>query len=319
MQRTLALALGALLSLTSCKRGSPEPSSSPSSNAEANRREHEPGAAGTTPAQPAPPPSANTAVERLAAELHVPKDAKSGERFPLVVLLHGFGASAEAIEKGTDWPRFLAAQRAAWVAPNGPPDRSGRRFWNAGPSCCNFDRSTADHVAQIRELITRALAEHPIDAQRVFVGGFSNGGFMAHRLGCELRSLVRGVVSIAGAGPLSPASCPDGPPIRVLQIHGDADDIVAYAGGHLFGKASYPEHVSAEKTALDWASRLGCGKPKSGQPLDFEAKLPGDETKVTRFENCRGGHVELWTVESGSHYIGFRSPSQEAIWRFLNP
>jgi polyhydroxybutyrate depolymerase len=309
----MVLALGAMVSLTSCKRSPPEPSPSPPSSAEVARAD----AASGHVRAPAPAPAAP--VERLDAKLHVPKDPKSGERFPLMVLLHGLGASSESIVKGTDWPRFLDSRRVAWVAPDGPHDRSGRRFWDAGQSCCNLDRIAVDHVAQIRELITRALAEHPIDGKRVFVGGFSNGGFMAHRLGCELRSLVRGIVSIAGAGPLSPATCPDGPPLSVLQIHGNADDIVAYEGGHLFGKTSYPRHVSAEKTAADWATRLGCGQPKNGEALYFEAKLPDSETKVTRFENCRRGRVELWTVESGSHYIGFRSPSQEAIWRFLNP
>lgn len=316
MRPSQALALALVLSITSCKRAPPEASSTqPSSTVVARAN---------TATSPAVTPSAaqgptTPLVERLDARLHLPEDAKPGERFPLFVLLHGLGASSEAIEKGTDWPRFLNAKRAAWMAPNGPFDRSGRRFWDAGPSCCNLDRLPVDHVAQFRELLSRTLAEHPIDPQRVFVGGFSNGGFMAHRLGCELRSLVRGVVSISGTGPLGPTTCPEGPPISVLQIHGNADDIVTYEGGHLFGKASYPEHVSAEKTATDWAARLDCGKRKSGESIDFEAKLPESETKVTRFENCRGGRVELWTVESGSHYIGFRSPSQEAIWRFLNP
>lgn len=317
MPRSIAFSLGVLMAVTSCKRTAPEPSSTPSNNTDAAQAEAS--AASPTPLPATSSTSTAAPVERLDAEVHVPKEETPDERFPLVVLLHGFGASAEAIEKGTDWPRFLDAKRAAWVAPNGPQDRSGRRFWDAGPSCCNLEHLPVDHVAQLRELITRALAEHPIDPKRVFVGGVSNGGFMAHRLGCELRTLVSGVVSISGAGPLSRASCPDGPPISVLQIHGNADDIVSYDGGHLFGKASYPKHVSAEKSAADWAVRLGCGKPAPGEALDFEAKLPGRETKVTRFENCRGGRVELWTVESGSHYIGFRSPSQEAIWRFLNP
>lgn len=318
MPRHEALTLALVLSLGACKRTPPEPSSSAPSSTEAAARESATPTAATSSA-PLPPAGDARPVERLEAPLHIPKDPKSGERFPLVVLLHGLGASAEAIEHATDWPRFLDSKRAAWLAPNGSLDRAGRRFWDAGPSCCNFDRLPVDHVAQIGELITRTIAEHPIDAKRVYVGGISNGAFMAHRLGCELRSLVRGVVGIAGAGPSASPVCPDGPPISVLQIHGSADEIVAYAGGHLFGKASYPEHVSAERSAADWAARLGCGKATNGEPLDFEAKIPGNETSVKRFDDCRGGRVELWTVAAGSHYIGLRSPSQEAVWRFLNP
>jgi polyhydroxybutyrate depolymerase len=161
------------------------------------------------------------------------------------------------------------------------------------------------------------MRESPIDPERVFVAGYSNGGFMAHRLGCELRPLIRGIVSIAGAGKSDAGPCPPGPPLRVLQIHGTDDDVVAYDGGHLFGKDDSPVHVSAEKTTSDWAARLGCGPAVPAETLDFEARLVDKETNVKRFGQCSGGRVELWTVTSGSHYIGFRSPSQEAIWRFL--
>jgi polyhydroxybutyrate depolymerase len=233
--------------------------------------------------------------------------------------LHGFGGSGAQIEQHTDFPAFAEKKRIAWIAPDGTLDRSGRRFWNAGSSCCNFDGVEVDHVGAIRALLDRAIARDGIDPARVFVVGFSNGGFMAHRLGCELRERVRGIVSVAGAGPSTPPTCSAGSALRVLEIHGDADRVVSYEGGHLFGKPTYPEHISAEKTIRAWAAALGCAaKPRAAAPLDFEATIPGKETKVERFEGCRGGNVELWTVRAGTHYVSFRSPAPEAIWQFLN-
>jgi polyhydroxybutyrate depolymerase len=270
-------------------------------------------------AAPQPLPTASaTPGARLEAELHLRHALKPDAKSPLLVLLHGFGASADALGEFTDWPAFAEKHGIAWLAPNGPEDAHGRRFWNAGSSCCNFDGRAVDHVAAIRELIERTLARHPLDPARVFVVGYSNGGFMAHRLACELPGLVRGVVSVSGAGPLEAVDCAETAPVRVLQIHGDADPVVAYAGGNLFGKAGFPLHASAKKTTEDWAARLGCGHATEPPAFDFDAKLAGAETRVERFAGCRRGAVELWTVAGGGHTIGFRVPSQEAIWKFLN-
>ena len=273
-------------------------------------------AASSTPVLQA---SAATAPSGLTAQVHLPASLKPGERAPLLVMLHGLGSSGDDIESGSDWSNFAAAHGIAWVAPSGPKDSKGRRFWNAGPTCCNFDGVAVDHVAELRALIEQALATQPLDKTRVFVGGYSNGGFMAHRLACEAPELVSGIVSIAGVGPLEAVTCKAAKSLRVLQIQGDADAIVPYAGGHLFRDPRLPEHASAQKTVADWARRLGCKPtPQGDAAFDFETRLPGAETRPTRFVDCQRGQVQLWTVTGGDHFVGFRAPAPEAIWRFLS-
>jgi polyhydroxybutyrate depolymerase len=269
------------------------------------------------------PPSAASSPPKargLDAALHLPPNLASDAKVPLLVMLHGLGSSAEMIEQLTEWPKFAEDHGLAWIAPNGPVDQKGRRFWNAGPSCCNFDGVDVDHVAQLSELITRVTSSAPIDRERVFVGGYSNGGFMAHLLACEHPELVSAVISVAGSGPLARSTCKTPVSLQVLQIQGDADPIVTYEGGHLFKDEKLPEHVSARKTVEDWAAALGCpSKPVALEPVDFEASLPGLETRRERYQGCRRGRVELWTVAGGAHYIGFRAPGPAAIWEFLNP
>jgi polyhydroxybutyrate depolymerase len=234
-------------------------------------------------------------------------------------MLHGLGSSAEQIEAASDWLTFAQAHGIAWLAPNAPLDLHGRRFWDAGPSCCNFDHLAVDHVAALAELIEGARNAAGVDRERVFVGGHSNGAFMAQRLACERPELVRGIVSVAGAGPLSRDACRKPNALRVLQIQGDADPIVTFAGGHLFRDPRLPQHISAEKTASDWARALGCNTaPLPLAPRNLEAALPGDETRVQSYPGCPAGKVELWTVRGGSHYIGFRSPAPGAVWDFLS-
>jgi polyhydroxybutyrate depolymerase len=255
----------------------------------------------------------------LQAPMHLPPQLAAGQKAPLLLMLHSIGTSAEDIERRTDWPKFAERNGLAWLAPNGPVDSLGRRFWDAGPSCCNFSGQRIDHVAALRELLERTLEEYPIDRDRVFVGGISNGGFMAHRLACEAPELLHGVVSISGAGPLENVACKTPSSLRVLEIHGDADRIVSYAGGHFLGMAMLPEHASAQKTVGDWAARLACsGEPTQAEPIDLEKRFAGKETRVTRYRDCQRGALELWTVSGGDHYLAFYEPSPQLIWQFLN-
>jgi polyhydroxybutyrate depolymerase len=253
------------------------------------------------------------------AVVHVPPELGANEKVPLVLILHGLGSSSGAIERATDIAKFAAEKRFAWVAPDGSRDTIGRQYWNAGGTCCDFDEASVDHVSALRSFVTKTIAERPIDPKRVYFVGHSNGGFMAHRIACELGDLVAGVVSISGAGPKPAEPCPASGSVRVLEVHGDADVIVNIDGGPLFADARYPASVSAAQTMSDWAKRYECKPaPKAAGTLDFDPKLPGEETRVTRFEGCKRGAVELWTVVGGDHYVGFRSPPFEAIWKFLS-
>ncbi len=311
----VCLALGS----SACER-QPSPSR-PATSAPGTATAHAPPAAheGTSaplatagPLPPAPAPPA------LSAKVHLPRHLAPGQRVPLLLLLHSLGTSSQDIEARTDWARFAERQGVAWIAPDGPLDSLGRRFWDAGKSCCNFNGPPIDHVAALRSLLEDTIAKNPIDRDRVFVGGISNGGFMAHRLACEASDLVRGVVSISGAGPLEPLECREPSSLRVLEIHGDADPMVAYGGGRLLGDPRLPEHASVQKTMTDWAARLGCQSDATeGDRIDLEKRYPGAETKVSRYERCQRGSLELWTVTSGNHYLAFYDPAPELIWQFL--
>jgi polyhydroxybutyrate depolymerase len=233
------------------------------------------------------------------------RDLAAGERRPLLVFLHGLGSSgAEALANPTI--RELAERgRMVLVAPDGTFDREGRRFWNAGPACCNFDDRAVNDVARLQELISRWL-EHPeIDPARAYIVGFSNGGFMAHRLACLMDDQLAAVVSIGGAGRGTDEACAPASPIAVLEVHGDADPIVQYKGGRVFNDRSLVPHPSATRTFQDWAERLGC--PVTMAPrvttADLDPRLPGAETRVESYADCTNGAAELWTVRGGGHQV----------------
>jgi polyhydroxybutyrate depolymerase len=249
--------------------------------------------------------------------LHLPANAPSYP-LPLLVFLHGLGGSGADLSEGLHLDEMAQAFAFAFIVPEGVLDSSGRRFWNASESCCNFDRVEVDHVAALRRWIGEATANPKVDARRVFLIGFSNGGFMAYRAGCEIGSLLAGIVSIAGAGPGNTSTCHPDKPLDVLQIHGDRDPIVKVDGGHLFADDRRPRYPSAEQSVAYWAKVAHCsGKARPARELDIHPRLPGAETVVWSYAGCSGSRVELWKIAGGDHSAGLSRYGLKAILDFI--
>ncbi|MBI3180941.1 MAG: hypothetical protein HYZ28_02225 [Myxococcales bacterium] len=238
-------------------------------------------------------------------QLHVPAGYSPRRAAPLLVSLHGYGDHGRGLVDHLGLVA-LAEERTLLLAyPDGTPDSAGRRFWNAGDACCNFDRLAVDDVSYLDALIDDVKARFSVDAGRVFLLGLSNGGFMAHRYACVRGKRVAGLISLAGAAPPR-ADCAPQEAVAVLQIHSDVDPVVRYQGGVLGGGlpagAPYP---SARESVSAWARADGCtGEPeRSPHPLDIDSAVPGAETIVEKWPGCARGAAELWTARGGGHVI----------------
>lgn len=247
------------------------------------------------------------------AEFVVPPAYDGVTPLPLMLLLHGYGATASAQDLYFRASQTARARGYYLILPDGTVDSSGSHFWNATPACCNFDGSTVDDVAYLTSLIDEAEAVVPVDTTRVYVYGHSNGGFMSYRLACELSERVTAIVSLAGADFLGDTDCVPTLGVSVLQVHGTTDETIAYAGN-----AYYP---AARDGVLRWAARDGCDATTStaGAPLDLVSALPGAETTVEQWNTgCAPGlDVELWSITGGTHIPSFNSDWSPAVADWL--
>src|SRR5690348_1716650 len=85
-------------------------------------------------------------------ELQVP-ELLEGETYPLVVILHGYGASGFLQQAYFEMSDLAEREGVFVLAPDGLTDSAGRQFWNADPTCCDFDGSNPDDVAYLGGLI----------------------------------------------------------------------------------------------------------------------------------------------------------------------
>lgn len=263
-------------------------------------------------AAPEPPPD-----PAVAAQIVAPAGAEKDKRYPFVLFLHGLGGTGKSFATALGVEKLAADKKFFWAAPDGAMDKKQRRFWNASTACCDFDRTGVDHVAALGAFVREARRNPGVDPGRVFVIGFSNGGFMAHRLGCAVPGIT-GIVSVAGAIGEGDGPCAAPQPVAVLEIHGDADKAVRFEGGHVLDMAEAQPHRSTEDTLGVWMAVDRCtGAAEEKGKLDLMAGLPGPETRDLRYPGC-GAPVALWRVVGGDHFIATSRAALDQIWTFLS-
>ena len=163
------------------------------------------------------------------ARLRVPASYDASRPMPLVMLLHGYTSTSRAQDA-----YFGLSQRAEidgflLLLPEGRRDQRGQQFWNGTDACCDLFGVGGDDVSYLVGLILEAGQRYAVDSERVWVVGHSNGGFMAYRLACD-GAPISAIVSLAGSEYADESICDGAPPLHVLQIHGDQDAVISYAG-----------------------------------------------------------------------------------------
>ena len=247
-------------------------------------------------------PNLQIGGERIA-QVQIPSDYTTTTRYPLIIVLHGFGATGATQSAYLGLDTRVDSGQYVLVTPDGTENTGGKRFWNATPTCCAFseEEKQVDDVAYIRGLIEEAAATYSIDASRIGLIGHSNGGFMALRMACESSDLVTAVVSLAGSTFADDANCaPATKPVSVLTMHGDLDATILYAGSQIAGVA-YP---GAQETARRFAAHAGCNtsNPALAPNLDVVGSIEGAETTVLEYSGCAEGvDVTLWTLVGAPH------------------
>lgn len=249
-------------------------------------------------------------------EISVPAAYDDSRTWPLLLVLHGYGVTA-GVQAGYFGVNALVdGEGVLLLAPEGTVNGVNDQFWNATDACCAFG-APVDDVAYLRSLIEDVSSDYAVDPSRVFVVGHSNGGFMAHRLACDAADVVTAAVSLAGATWLDAGECAPSADVSVLQIHGDLDDTIFYAGGAV--DVAAPSYPGAVETVTHWQSYDGCTPGLTLDPvrMDLDATLAGDETRAERFD-CTGTRgVELWTIEGGDHIPDFVDFAG-AVWPWLD-
>ncbi len=274
------------------------------------------------PADTGPPPEEHVfGGERPVVFFRAPDGADPKQPLPLVLVLHGYGASGLFQSVYFRLDKLVEEKKFLLIAPDGMPTDKGTRFWAAADGCCESGGKKVDDVRWLTGLVDEVASVWSVDRKRIFVVGHSNGGAMAYRLACEPTHPFAAAFLLAPAFFQEHTKCAPTQAISIRHVHGTADETVAYGGGTISLLGPALSYVSATKAVDAFAKFNGCGaSPDLAAPaLDLDLDLPGAETKITRYPGCRDGvATELLSIEGGKHVpLNLTPDLGRQIWSFL--
>jgi poly(3-hydroxybutyrate) depolymerase len=269
------------------------------------------------------------------ARMIVPQNYTGAEEIPVVMMLHGLDSSANNIsgQFGHRFATGTSLRNYFLILPNGTRGPRNRPHWNATDACCNTHAGSPnrDDVGYLRDLIIEAQQLYRVDPRRVYVMGYSNGGFMSYRLACEIPHLLTGIVPMAGATFQNESSCVQSAPVSVLHVHGTAD-----ASARFYDYAADPDNDPATPLIPDnpnvpgavqslsrFATKAGCDLAQLvTRPTNINLWHPhtesgmyaprgtigtGDETIQRGFDaSCATGFdFDLWEIQLATHGVWF--------------
>ena len=235
---------------------------------------------------------------RVIAPDGKPADPKG---WPLVMVLHGGGGSGGQMARVSDFGPMAREEGFVAVFPN-----ALGKHWNDGRQANALDAhgKNVDDVGFLLALIDRLSASLPIDRNRVYALGPSNGGMMAQRLACEAAERFAAVASVIAnmPEPLT-TSCRPSEPLAMMVINGTADPMIPWDGGPVgLGRQDRGRVISTRETVDHWIRANGCNM--AGDSFLLPDKDPGDGVliRASRWHNCsQGTEVLLYAMDGAGH------------------
>lgn len=280
--------------------------------------------------------------------VHVPADYDCTPR-PLMVGLHFFGGEAHAAETDTlqahdalntrgwfglfpqalaespdgTWPSWNDLTSRHDTGPDGPTCTDWAYRQPAFDTCpadeadreCAWGTSCSDDVGLVRALIEQLSTDYTVDADRIFMTGFSQGGVATQGWACELGDVLTAVAPLHGFAAKGYA-CGPSSGVSLMQVYGYWDLFInAYDQPSADGQV----YESAVETAAAWADAQGCSAdPTTPYPTVSDDKYGWG---CTQHAGCATGSDVVSCEWDGSHRMGrdFANGDfmMDAVWAFF--
>jgi polyhydroxybutyrate depolymerase len=166
--------------------------------------------------------------------------------------------------------------------------------WNAGTCCGAAARENVDDVGFISALVSHVSKNLPVDARRVYVAGFSNGGRMAYHAACRLAPMIAAIGVVSGS--LKDDQCTPARAVAVIAIHGTSDDQVPYADSALTRPPLVVTGLAASlpSSVQFWVATDGCN-------TGFVSRASAHVVRTSFRPACAGAEVVFYAIEGGVH------------------
>ncbi|SEL88340.1 polyhydroxybutyrate depolymerase [Colwellia chukchiensis] len=120
----------------------------------------------------------------------------------------------------------------------------------------NNSLTSSKDIDYLSALIDDIESQYSFTDSKVFIFGYSAGGFMAYKLACQMPERLTAIISLAGQYRGNFENCATATPVAVHHLHSQSDRDVPYSG------RSNGNIASVDDTIAFWQQKNGCGTDK---------------------------------------------------------
>ena len=243
--------------------------------------------------------------------IYVPETKSGYFDLPLVLNFHGYGLSAQDQIERSDMSALAQKEHFVVVYPQGSY-LNGKRHWRVG----SYTRaSRAEDIAFVEELIDHLSEELPIDKDKVYACGFSNGGYFSLRLACTRPDLIAAAASVGGTmSQENYDGCLTSRGVPVFLINGSQDAIVPLQGKSAKG------YMPIKTVIQKWCRKNDCNY-RSNQTFTLDCAEQNNVERIRYLDGNGTLRVQQDVVQGGGHEwldvegCGYNASRQ--VWLFL--
>lgn len=245
--------------------------------------------------------------------LYVPAHYDQADPASLLITLHGLGDQIENFSN-IGFQEIADTTNLILVVPQAIEHAVFSTAWNSGAGFMGiYPNETIDDVGFINHLVEVIEEAYSIDSEKVYLTGFSMGGFMTSRMACEAPEKFAAFGVVAGTLGSAITDCSPQRKSRLIQLHGTMDQVVGYNNNN-FGLAVNDyltqwlqiNEITSEAlvTSID-------NNSNDGYEITKYKYISDDDIDVVHYKVEGADHIWLSQPFNGINYT-------EELWHFFN-
>lgn len=217
--------------------------------------------------------------------VHLPPGYNNNNPTPAVIVLHGGSGNYQSVQGFTQMNFVSNQNNFLAVYPQGIGNAPPGYSWADGRNT-TADQAGIDDVGFMSKLIDTLYNDYNIDTNRIYICGFSNGGFMTQRIACETPELF---AAIGGLGCSIDTNliqtCNPNQAVPMVYFSGTADPEVPYNGGAMNNPIVTP--IVAVDTAVQfWVNNNNCQTAETVVNIPNNVPEDSSTAELYKYTDC---------------------------------
>lgn len=251
--------------------------------------------------------------------IHLPPNFNNSSKRPLVINLHGGSGNMVNAQGFSLFNPVADNNNFVILWPQGYGIASPGFSWADGRNT-SADQEGIDDVGFILKLTDTIINRFNIDTNRIYICGFSNGGFMVQRIACENPKTFAAMATLGCSMDTNLyKNCNPSKSIPFAFFNGTSDPAMPYFGGSMQNPQVTPV-IPVDSMVNFWVKENKCITkiPKINVPDTF---INDNSTvELYEFNDCDcNSKIKFYKIINGGHtWPGVYIPSQESVLGVTN-